>query len=317
MAVRAINYTVPRLDLGVALEEYPLGFTGFVASEVLPVLPVPEKAGKLTVLTRESALRPVDVVRSVTGSYPRADYETDEIDYRCEEYGLEAKLPDEQQSFYGSAFNAQLVTAALSRDRLAREREKRVAAAFFNTTTFTGASLFTDLAKDWDDASALIVDDVMAAKETVRKNCGLVPNTIIIPAGAMPWLKKNTDLKARLMYVNAVTEQAIVSNLAGLFGIPRVIVAGAVYNTGGEGDAFSSADVWNDNYCWLGVCATGQNFPEPCIGRTLLWANDSPSEFTVEEYREEQTRSWVYRVRHHLQEKIFDPMFGHLLQIDT
>jgi hypothetical protein len=33
----------------------------------------------------------------------------------------------------------------------------------------------------------------------------------------------------------------------------------------------------------------------------------------VEEYREEQTRSWIYRARHNVDEKVLDASFGHLL----
>lgn len=315
--MRAANYATPRLDLGVALEEYPLTFQGFVAADILPVFSTPKKEATFSAVTRESILRPVDVRRSARGAYARADSDVDDLSYRCEEFGLEGPLGDDERAFYASDFDAEMVTVGMTRDRLAREREKRVSTKIFNTTTWTGSSLYTDLSTDWDDASSTIVADVEAAKQKVRQNCGLMPNTIVIPAGAVPWLKANTDLKARLQYVQALTDQAIMMSLPQIFGIDRVIVAGAVKSTAGEGEAIAAADIWDDNYCWIGVCARTQNLAEPCVGRTMLWTADSPTEFTTEEYREEQTRSWIYRVRHHLDEKVFDPYFAHLLKIDT
>ena len=44
---------------------------------------------------------------------------------------------------------------------------------------------------------------------------------------------------------------------------------------------------------------------EPVLGRTFLWTADSPQNLVVEQYREEQTRSEIYRVRHHVDDDAF------------
>lgn len=317
MSVKAGTYATPRLDLGVAMNEYPVPYVGFIADQVMPIRPVPKKAASFSAITRESILRPVDVRRGNNGTYGRADYDTDDIQYSCDEFGLEGKLGDDQRAFYMNDFDAEMITAALTRDRLAREREIRVAALIQNTTTWTGAALYTDLGTDWDDASSTIVADVETAKNKIRANCGMMPNTMVLPVGAIPWMKANTDLKARIQYVQALTDEAIMNMLPQIFGVERVLVAGAVKNTGVEGETFASSDIWSDNYCWLGVVDGSQNLAAPSATRTLLWNEDSPDIFTVEEYYEAQTRSWVYRVRHSLDEKVIDPYFAHLLKIDT
>jgi hypothetical protein len=43
---------------------------------------------------------------------------------------------------------------------------------------------------------------------------------------------------------------------------------------------------------------------EPALGRTFLWMPDSPTQLTVDQYREEQTRSNIYRVRHNCDEVV-------------
>jgi hypothetical protein len=305
------------LDLGVALEEYPLTSQGMIGTEALPIFPTPLREGQFSTITRESILRTRNVNRGANGAYSRDSFDTDLLEYACKERGHESPLGEDQAKYYASMFDAEMVAAAIARDVILKEQEKRIAAALFNTTTFTGASLFTDLSKDWDDATALIVDDVEGAKEKVRTNCGVPANTMIISASVLPWLKKNTDLKGRLQYVQALTDRAIVDQLGALFGLQKVLVAGGIYNSADEGLTASLSDIWSDNYCWVGVTATTQSLAEPCIGRTMLWTADSPSNVTVESYPEPQTRANVYRVRHHVDEKIFDPYFGHLLQIDT
>ena len=317
MAIRAIGNEVPRMELGVALEEYPMGLEGFIADDVLPVRLVKDKEASFNVITRESILRRVNVRRSVGGAYGRTGFDTDIVSYRCEEFGLEGALPDETIRFYDSVFDAEMVVAGGVKGDLAREREIRVAAAIFDTAVFTGAPLFTEIGTDWDQAAATIVVDIDAAKEKVRLNCGLLPNVMVIGAGVVPWLKFNTDLKARLQYTQALVDNAITGQLASLFGISKVLIGGQITNSASEGETYASSDIWSSMYCWIGRVPATQSMAEPGIGRTMLWEGDSPSIYTVEEYRENQTRKTVYRVRHHLQEKIIDPLYGHLLKIDT
>lgn len=316
---KAVNHSTPRLDLGVALEEFPIG-TGLqlVADRILPLRGVPKKAATFSVITRESILRDSDVGRSAEGAYPRDSFDKDDVSYRCEEKGLEGELGDDQRAFYSSDFDAEMVTVGLTRDRLARAREKRVKEAIFNTTTFTGAALYTDNSgTPWDAAATVIPTQIEAVKQQMRQNCGMQPNTIVFGASQVPNLQKNTDLIDRLKYTQVLTFDAIVSQLSALFGIPNVIIAGAVRNVAPEGETLSVSDIWPDDYAWFGVVPETDNLAEPGIGRTLLWTEDSPELYTVESYYEVQTRKWIYRVRHHLQEKIIDPYFGHLTKIDV
>lgn len=311
-------YTGPRLDLGMALEEYPIaGAEGFIADQILPVTPVAKKAASFSVITRESILRDANVVRSVGSAFGRGTFGTDEVSYRCEGYGIEQKLPDELAEFYSSDFDAAMTAAAVAAATVKRERERRVAAIIQNTSTWTGAALYTDLGTDWDSASSTPIADVDATKEIIRRNCGLSPNTMVISAAVIPWLKYNTDLGNRLRYVMALTNEVIRQSLAELFGIPNVLIAGAVRNSGAEGESFSGSDIWSDNYCWLGVVPQTPNIAEPGVGRTLLWQADTPSIMTVSEYYEVQTKSRIFRAEQHLQEKVIDAYYGHLLLIDT
>jgi hypothetical protein len=66
------------------------------------------------------------------------------------------------------------------------------------------------------------------------------------------------------------------------------------------------------------VCkvATGQDFREPCIGRTFHWAGDgSGIDGTIESYRDETVRGDVIRVRHDVDEIVLYKQAGHLLKI--
>ena len=52
------------------------------------------------------------------------------------------------------------------------------------------------------------------------------------------------------------------------------------------------------------IATNPMDLEEPCIGRTFRWTAENPDdEPVVEEYREEQIRGNVYRVRHDVTEK--------------
>ena len=59
----------------------------------------------------------------------------------------------------------------------------------------------------------------------------------------------------------------------------------------------------------------GQDPTQPSLGRTFLWANDSPENVMVEQYRDESIRSDVFRSRQHTDELLLDKYFGHLLKV--
>lgn len=311
----------PRLDLGAALEEYPLAPQGLIGLQALPVFPTPKREGQYNTVTRESILRTRNVKRGAGGAYSRDSFDTDLLSYACQEYGHEQPMGDDMAEYYASMFDCEMTAAAMAQNVLLREQEKRIAAVFQDVSA-TGwysstAALYTDCSTDWDSASATIVADVDGAKEKVRQNCGLAANTMIISAAVLPWFKKNTDMLARLQYTTQMTDNVIIGMLPSIFGLQKVLVAGGVYDTAGEGVTMSLSDIWSDNYAWIGVTATTNNLAEPCVGRTFLWSSDSPDNVTVESYREEQTRSTIYRVRQHLDEVIQDLYFGHVLLIDT
>ena len=77
-------------------------------------------------------------------------------------------------------------------------------------------------------------------------------------------------------------------------------------------------DLWGDDYAM--VCLTGSAgspMSAPQLGRMILWENYIPDITFVEQYREEQTESDIFRVKESTQEKIFDAYFGHLMKIDA
>jgi len=295
----------------------PVG--GFIGITMLPVFPTRKKAAAFSAITRESILRRRNVKRAAKSAYNRDSYEGDDISYSCQEYGHEQPLDDSERALYASDFDAELVAVMVAEGVLTREQEIRIAAALFNTTTWTGDALYTDYSADpWDSADADIIGQVKAMKEKVRQNVGMEPDSLLVSKVQFDNATTiNSDILDRLKYTQTATKRALEENLAAILGIGRVVVGNGVYNSAAEGQDMTAADIWSDDYAMVAVTAKTNQLAEPCLGRTMLWTADSPENVTVEEYREPQSRSGIYRVRQQTDEKVFDPYFAHLAKIDA
>jgi len=310
---------IPRLELGVAVMEYMEQANEFVGTQVLPVFRTQKQKAVFPAITRESITRDADTKRAARGNYNRDGFSAKDKSYSCEEHGLEGVLDDTERALYATDFDAELVTTRITTRRVMQAQEKRIADLLFNTTTFTGSALFTDNSGNrWSDPNSNVIAQVRAAKAKVRANCGMEANALIMSTTNIERLKANKDIIDAIKYTARASDAEIRNALSDLFGIKFIFEGKAIRNSAKEGKSFISADIWSSVYAMLAVVdGTGQDLAQPCIGRTFLWQTDSPDNAVVEQYRSEETRSDIYRVRQHVDEMIIDEYFGHLMKVDN
>lgn len=316
MPIQQATYAVPRADLGEAIHEFNVSDVGLIADDVLPIMQVQKKAATMSVVTRENMKR-VDTKHANGAAYNRVTTQTEDLAYACEERGLEEQLTDQDRSNYANDYDPEYETSMLCYRRLLIEREVAVAAMIFNTTTWTGASLYTDYSgAPWDTAASDAIAQVGVAKEYVRTNGAGIADTLIIGAKSLQNLLNMTVIKNRFPGAAVLTEAMIRSNIAAIFGLQNLIVGRSSYDSANEGQDFTGADVWSDDYAMICRRSTGSP-KEGGLGKTLLWTDESPDIVNVDQYREEQTKSDIFRVRHYVDELIFDKYCGYLIKIDA
>ena len=310
-----------RPELSDSMEEFDLdaNLGGFAGTRVFPIQDVPMKSGIFGKVPLEQLLQERDTVRAPGSGYSRGKYKFETACYACVEHGAEEPIDDTEREMYAEFFDAEIVATARARSAVLINAEKRIAAAVFNTTTWTGAALTTAVSDEWDDAAnATPIVDVEAAVNKVYDGSGLWPNALVINRKVFRNLRNVAEVVARITASGAgnpaKATDVTVEMLAQVFDLPYIIVAGGTKNSANEGATATPAQIWSSEYAMVCRIATTSDFKEPCIGRTFHWAADgSQPNGIIETYRDEPVRSDIVRHRHDVDEIMLYAQAGHLL----
>lgn len=309
--------TIQRPDLGAIAYQYMLEASqrGFIGLSILPIFDTPLQTADYPIIKLESLIKLQETGRAPRGDYNRSDYEFKTGTYSCKEYGWEELVDDSEAALYRRFFDAEEVAVQRCVDTILRNQEARIAAAVFNTSNITATA---DVAIDWSTpATAEPRTNIFTAKTAMRAASGLTPNVLVISKKVFDTVLLTSEIKDALKYTNPIEiggEEAQRRVLAQYFGVDQVLVGNAIKDGAKKGQAASISDIWDDEYAGLfKVSSGGQDLREPCLGRTFLWTEDSPDNLVVEQYREEQKRSEVYRARHNVAEAFVFIGAGYLL----
>lgn len=320
MPAPSASLATQRPDLGGSLEEFDLAMDreGFIGHRVMPVFDSGVQAGTFGRIPLEELLQTRDTKRSPRSGYSRGDWNFETDSFSCEEHGHEEAVDDNEARMYKDYFRAEEIATARAYDAVLRNAEIRVASALYNTTTFTGSALTTALSNEWDDATnATPITDVDTACRVMWDNSGLWPNALVLNYKQFKNLRlcdQVTDAIASSGAGDSILQSRITAAMvAQALDLDFLLIGKAAKNTAAKGQSASISPVWSDEYAMLCRIATTDDLSEPCIGRTIHWADDgSEVDGRVESYRDESVRGDRVRVRHQVDEKVMYVQAGHL-----
>lgn len=309
-----------RNDLGESMREFDLvaQMNGFIAKQVLPVFDVEKQAGQMGLIPVEQLAKYADTMRAPKGGYVRRNWTFTKDTFNTTEYGIEEVVDENEAAMYSDFFNAEQVAAERCQFGLLLGMEVRAAAAIFNTSTWTGATLTTAVSTAWTDThNANVVSDVLAARRKVHALTGIWPNSLIVSEQTRQNIARNDQVidAVRSSGAGSPTKESDMTSqmLSNVLGV-GLKVGGTAYDSAAEGATASIASVWSNSYAMICHIANGNDFRAPCIGRMFHWNGDGSSiDGTYESYEEPQTRGTVIRLRNQVQEKITYKECGHLL----
>lgn len=307
-----------RPDLGSMFEfDLEMDRRGFIATRVAPVLEVSKQAGVFGKIPVEQLLETASTNRAPGSNYSRGNWKFTTASFATEEHGREEVVDRRESSMYREYVDAEMVATARATDAVLRNAEIRMAAMIFNATTFT--SFTTAVSTEWSNASSgSPITDVKTACESVWSQCGLWPNALVVTRHVFRNLRVSAAVIAAIASSGAgdkasqgrVTEQ----QLAEVFDLPYIIVAGGTKNTANKGQTAVFDKIWDDEYAMVCRIAETNDVSEPCLARTFHWGEDGSNiGGTIESYYEEAVRGDVIRCRHDVDEILMYTECGHLL----
>lgn len=310
-----------RPDLQTPFEQFDLEADrqGFIGHQVFPVSDVGQAGGKFPKVKLESLLRDADTSRAPRTGYGRDDWEWEKDSYATEEYGWEGVTDENEAATYASWMDYSMVVARRTLDTVLRHAERRIAAAVFDASTWTGSDLNTSVDNEWNDfTNATPITDVKKAKKKVFEACGFDANALVINRDVFDNLKDCEEVIDRIASSGAgdstLAGKISRMQLALAMELDHIIVAGSAKNTAKKGQDRKIARIWSGEYAMVCRVAVTPDFSEPCIGRILHWPGDgSEIDCAFESYHEPQTRAEVIRYRHQVDEKQLYVECGHLL----
>lgn len=309
--------TTLRPDLSLTASEYnaEASQSAFIGTRILPVFDTPEKSAEFPVIKLAEMLRLPETARAARSAYGRSDWVFDDDTYTCKENGWEEPVDDSEASHYRNYFDAEVIATNRAVDVILRGQEKRIADKVMSTSTFGNDAA----GNKWDvSADATIKKNIDTGVNAMRDATGLRPNVLVASWKAFLAALNTDEVRDYLKYTNPhqmLGLEAQRAMLAQYLGLDEVLVGDAQYNSAKKGVSTASLQpVWPNATAGLfRVTREPYNLKDPCVGRTFLWTEDTPDIVTVEQYREEQTRSEVYRARQHSDEKLMMTGCGRLI----
>lgn len=313
-----------RPELAGSLMEFDLAmnYAGMVSNRILPVMEVQKPSGKYGKIPIEQLLQQRETLRAPGSGYNRGNFSFTELSFACEEHGAEEVVDDREADIYADYFDAELVATMRAYSAVLVNQEKRVADLLFNTSTYTGASLYTDLTTAWSaHSTATPIADVLAASKKVYDNTGLFANSLIINRFVWRDLIRCNQIidaiEASGAGQTAKLRDITTDMVARALDLDMVIVADSTRNTAKEGQPAAPGQIWSSSYAMVARICTTNDIREPGLGRIFHYAGDGSNvNGTVESYRDESVRGDVIRVRHDVDEVIHYTECGHLLKVD-
>lgn len=307
--------TFERPDLRESFEEFDLMAQAqmFIGLRVLPLFDVALQSATFSVVPLEAFLADTDTARASGGHYQRDDWEFTQTNYATTEHGAEEVLDDRERAVFAFTLDFDRIAAMRAMHRVLRAQETRIAALVFNVGNFSN----TAVGVGWNNnpTTSQPIDDVNNAIESVKTQSGMLPNTLVMSGFTFRKLQLNDQIVDRIKFSGIDNPKDVnLQALSQLWRIPNILVGDAVRNTAAKGLAATPAEIWSNNFVWVGRVPETNDLREPGVGRTFHFVGDGSSGGgTVEQYRDESRRSDVMRVRIDVDESLIYTATGHLL----
>lgn len=238
----------------------------FIANQVFPSLPVTHQSDKYYIYTKNDWFRDEAQIRPPATESAGSGYGLSTASYSCDVFALHKDIDDQTIANADAPLNMEADAARFVAQRMLTRHEIEWVASFFGSSIWGTDSTPGAL---WDNyATSKPLVDVQAGKETVLKNTGFEPNTMVLGYEVYSDLLNHPEIVDRIKYSSAeAVTQAI---MARYFGVSRLFVARAVKATNLEGET-AAYGFTHGKHALLCYVPPSPGLLTPSAGYTFVW----------------------------------------------
>lgn len=300
-AVPSDAYRNPVLEnVSIAAFQDP---TEFIARAVFPTIPGLEQAGKYYEIDTNTI--GVDKARQrAPGTIAQeGNWNLSETAYLCQQWGYREKLPEELTTSTGVAAAADEVSTLAVAEVMLINEETRFASQYFTTGKWArdiagASSTVADTSYIYwsTGATSTPINDVYSESVTMKKQGKRLPNTMILGVQTANILLTHPTIVARLVNGQRPGSAAdvMLADLAKLFKMDRVLIAGAVSNTAPLPTTATNNFILDPKSAWIGFVNPRPSVRQPSAGYRFTWQGVSGNSDGVRnwKYWDQPSRSW-------------------------
>jgi hypothetical protein len=227
---------------------YQQADTRFVATNVFPTVGVEKDSGQYFIVTKKYWLTDELETRAPGDTFAMGGYGLESASYKTLQYALEYAIPDENRANSQVPMDLEQVGLQWLAQKSNIRKERDFASTVFGAsawdTTATGGTTSTK----WSDfAGSDPVKDIRTAKRTISQSTAQNPNVMVCGEIVEDTLLNHPDILDRLKYSEVASEANVRGALAAIFGLERIEVSMAIYNSANTGQDASLSAIIDDD----------------------------------------------------------------------
>jgi len=212
----------------------------YVGLQLMPVVPVKKESDLYYIYnSKADRFRIPETLRAPKTESKTVDWKVTTGTYSCKEHALNDLIDDRERNNADSPLNLEVDTVEFLTDIIELAQEKRIADLLTGASMVNGATITVK----WEDyVNSDPIADIETGKQDVHSRIFRSPNTLLLGKQVYDKLVHHPDILDRIKYV----QKGIVTAdlMASVFGVDKVIVGEAGYNTKKEGQTAVYGYLW-------------------------------------------------------------------------
>ena len=296
----------------IAINYKPLGF---IADAVAPIVPVMHQSGMFKTYNQADLFRIENDHRSPGTEANKVAFQVGSGSYFAKNYALKADVTIEDRANADPAFFRDLESGRVEflKDKLALAKDLRVATLM---TTATNVATQTAVASAWNDlTNSDPFGDINSVIDLQEDKTGYRPNKLVFSSIAFRNVTRNASIidKTNKTGTTGGGQNATINQLKELFNVPEILVGGAQYNTGDEGQGLTLSHMWAENV-FVGYVAERPSIDRPSFMYSFRWRKPGLANMNVERHPfDTKTKTDEIELGYYQDERLVSADLGYLI----